>query len=66
MIECAGESIKEMAAFAVVESTEAIRALMAVVEPSLSSWFPVGVSGNVSGGWDGPQKMQVVENKVRG
>lgn len=40
--------------------------LTAVVEPSLWSWFSVGVSGNVSGGWDGPQKMKVVETKVRG
>lgn len=45
-----------------VESTEAIRAF----EPSLSSWLSVGVSGNVSGGWDVPQKMKVVETEVRG
>lgn len=45
-----------------MESTEAIRAF----EPSLLSWLSVGVSGNVSGGWDVPQKMKVVETEVRG
>lgn len=66
MIECAGESLKEMAAFAVVESTEAVRAFDGSSWTKSAELVLSWSKGSVSAGRDGPQKMKVVETKVRG